>query len=65
VVTTCSTAKVDFCKALGADECLDYTTQKLSALQAGGKKFDLIFDTVGNAKELGQANLSTCVCFFL
>ena len=51
VVVTCSGAKIEFCKSLGADECIDYTkvnpyTQKLG-------KFDMMFDTVGEAKKMG------------
>jgi len=52
VVTTCSGAKADFCKSLGADECIDYTkgdpfdTSKLGA-------FDVVFDTTGEARRMG------------
>ncbi|KAH9258965.1 hypothetical protein BASA81_002585 [Batrachochytrium salamandrivorans] len=56
VVTSCSGKKIDYCKSLGADECLDYTTSKYSSLQSGGK-FDFIFDTVGTAQEMCSAKL--------
>jgi len=52
VVTTCSGGKVEFCKSLGADECIDYTkgdpfdAQKLGA-------FDVVFDTTGEARHMG------------
>lgn len=48
VTTTCSTANVELCKSLGADEVIDYKQQSpLQALQASGRKYDHVVDNVG------------------
>jgi len=43
VVSTCSTANVDFVRSLGADEVIDYTKRDFSAL----RDLDVVFDTLG------------------
>lgn len=50
VTATCSAANADLCRALGADEVLDYrAVDVVEALKAGGKgAFDLVVDNVGN-----------------
>jgi len=53
VTTTCSTANVEFCKSLGADEVVDYRrTNVVDALVAGGHKFDHVVDNIGADLEL-------------
>ena len=48
VTTTCSTANVEFCKSLHADEVVDYKKQSVvEALKASGQKFDHVVDNVG------------------
>lgn len=44
VATTVSTNDIDFVKELGADEVIDYKTQKFEEVL---KDFDAVFDTVG------------------
>lgn len=52
VVTTCSSGKMDFCKSLGADECIDYTKENpFNAAKFG--TFDMVYDTTGEAKKMG------------
>lgn len=46
VVTTVSTDDMEFAKGLGADEVIDYKTQKFEKLV---KDMDAVFDTVGDA----------------
>lgn len=49
VVTSCSTANVELCKQLGADEVIDYRTQDVQkTLSAKGQVFDLVVDNVVN-----------------
>ena len=45
VTAVCSTRNVEMVRALGADEVVDYTQQDFVA---GGARFDLMLDTVGN-----------------
>ena len=53
VTTTCSTANVELCKRLGADEVVDYKKQSVvEALKASGHKFDHVVDNVGAGTEL-------------
>ena len=53
VTTTCSTANVELCRNLGADEVIDYRqTDVLQSLVAGGRKYDHVVDNVGSTYEL-------------
>jgi NADPH:quinone reductase-like Zn-dependent oxidoreductase len=53
VTTTCSTANVDLCKRLGADEVVDYKKgDVIDALVASGIKFDHVVDNVGQSATL-------------
>lgn len=53
VVTTCSTANIELCKQLGADEVIDYKkTDIVANLKARGNVFDLVIDNVGSTTEL-------------
>lgn len=45
VTAVCSARNADMVRALGADAVIDYTTEDFVA---GGARFDLVFDTVGN-----------------
>lgn len=50
VTVSCSTTNVDLCKRFGADEVIDYkTTDFVARLREGGKRFEHVIDTVGNA----------------
>ncbi|RYP67756.1 hypothetical protein DL771_007089 [Monosporascus sp. 5C6A] len=59
VVASCSAANADICKALGADEVIDYRTQDVcEALRArarDGDKFALVVDNVGFPRNLYKA----------
>ena len=46
--------KVEACKALGADEVIDYTTAEWSDVLAG-QDYDMIFDTVGSQDDWKNA----------
>ena len=53
VTVSCSTANIDLCKSLGADEVIDYTTQDvLETLKSSPQKYDLVVDYVGNGQNL-------------
>ena len=53
VTVTCSTANVELCKSLGADEVIDYKTQNvLETLKSSPHKYDLVVDNVGNDQNL-------------
>lgn len=53
VVATCSTANIELCKQLGADEVIDYKkTDIVANLKARGNVFDLVIDNVGSTTEL-------------
>ncbi|KAF4920517.1 Zinc-type alcohol dehydrogenase-like protein [Colletotrichum viniferum] len=58
VVTTSTTANVELCKQLGADEVIDYKTEDVVAsMKARGPVFDLVIDNVGSTTELyNQSN---------
>jgi NADPH:quinone reductase-like Zn-dependent oxidoreductase len=45
VTAVCSTRNVEMVRALGADDVIDYTNQDFVA---GGRRFDVVLDTVGN-----------------
>lgn len=48
VTTSCSSANVELCKSLGADEVIDYTRGSIvDTLKAKGQVFDLVIDFVG------------------
>ncbi|KNG88070.1 putative zinc alcohol dehydrogenase [Aspergillus nomiae NRRL 13137] len=48
VTVTCSTRNVQFCRDLGADEVIDYTTQDvLKELKSQGQVFDHVVDHIG------------------
>jgi NADPH:quinone reductase-like Zn-dependent oxidoreductase len=53
VATSCSTANVELCRGLGADEVMDYKKESvLEALKASNVKFDHVVDNVGTTMEL-------------
>jgi NADPH:quinone reductase-like Zn-dependent oxidoreductase len=53
VATSCSTANVELCRSLGADEVVDYKKGSvIEKLKAGDVKFDHIVDNVGTTMEL-------------
>jgi NADPH:quinone reductase-like Zn-dependent oxidoreductase len=50
VTVSCSTAKADFCRGLGADDIVDYKAASVvQYLRAKGPVFDLCLDNVGNS----------------
>lgn len=59
VTTTCSTANVELCKSLGADEVIDYkNTNIVEALAAKGQIFQLVVDNVGTPADLYKQSAS-------
>ncbi|KAE8386123.1 zinc-binding dehydrogenase-domain-containing protein [Aspergillus alliaceus] len=55
VTVTCSTRNIQFCRDLGADEVIDYTTQNvLEVLKAQGQAFDHVVDHIGWPEALYQ-----------
>ena len=52
VVTSCSTANVELCKSLGADQVIDYQTQNIVDELKKMPKFDLVVDNVGTPSDL-------------
>ncbi|KAL5113396.1 hypothetical protein ACEQ8H_008719 [Pleosporales sp. CAS-2024a] len=62
VTTTCSTANVQLCRDLGADDVLDYkTVQVLQALADKGRVFNLVVDNIGAPANLYRASNSFLV----
>ncbi|KAK1967162.1 zinc-binding dehydrogenase [Colletotrichum sublineola] len=50
VTVSCSTAKAELCRSLGADDIIDYrAADVVAALRARGRVFALVVDNVGNA----------------
>jgi NADPH:quinone reductase-like Zn-dependent oxidoreductase len=54
VWTTCSARNAEFARALGADEVIDYTQERIEARVTG---LDLVLDTLGDASELASLRL--------
>ena len=53
VTTSCSSANVELCKSLGADEVIDYkSTDLIEALKDQGQTFNLVVDNVGTPANL-------------
>ncbi|KAF2463084.1 NAD(P)-binding protein [Lindgomyces ingoldianus] len=53
VTTSCSTANVELCRSLGADEVLDYKTVDIvEELEGKGQVFSLVIDNVGSPSNL-------------
>lgn len=56
VITSCSTANVELCRQLGADEVIDYKTTDVSKeLTVRGPMFSLVVDNVGAPDDLYSA----------
>ncbi|KAH7412721.1 reticulon-4-interacting protein 1, mitochondrial precursor [Cadophora sp. MPI-SDFR-AT-0126] len=59
VTTSCSTANIELCKSLGADEVLDYKSEDIiKQLRSKGHAFDLILDNIGTPANLYRASPS-------
>ncbi|OAG11554.1 NAD(P)-binding protein [Paraphaeosphaeria sporulosa] len=58
VTTSCSTANIELCKSLGADEVIDYKTMDVvETLKKKGQVFSLVVDNVGIPSNLyGQCH---------
>jgi NADPH:quinone reductase-like Zn-dependent oxidoreductase len=60
VTVSCSGKNVEFCKGLGADECVDYTkgslAETMKARAGEGEVFDLVVDNVGVPRDLYKAS---------
>jgi alcohol dehydrogenase len=54
VVTTTSTKNVEFCRGLGADDVIDYTTEDVAARAKG---VDVVFDSLGEDSEIRSLGL--------
>lgn len=62
VTASCSTANVELCKSLGADEVLDYkSTDIIKQLQEKGQIFNLAIDNVGSPSNLYRVSHSFLV----
>lgn len=56
VTTTCSPAKIELCRSIGADEIINYTaTDVAETLKAKGQIFSLVVDNVGLPLNLYKA----------
>ncbi|KAJ4289294.1 hypothetical protein N0V88_007045 [Collariella sp. IMI 366227] len=56
VTVSCSPAKADLCRSLGADEILDYTSCNISeVLKTKGQVFSLVVDNAGSPDDLYKA----------
>jgi len=53
VTVTCSKAKEEVCKSLGADEVIDYTARK-GHVYDNLSKYDVVFDTVGDSVQMAK-----------
>ncbi|KAF2194124.1 reticulon-4-interacting protein 1, mitochondrial precursor [Zopfia rhizophila CBS 207.26] len=59
VTTSCSTANINLCKSLGADEVLDYKSiDIIKKLEEMGQVFSLVVDNVGSPSNLYKASTS-------
>lgn len=57
VTTSCSTANVEFCKSLGADEVIDYKKEDIvQTLSAKGPIFSLVVDNIGTPQNLYKSS---------
>ncbi|KAH8768414.1 reticulon-4-interacting protein 1, mitochondrial precursor [Diaporthe sp. PMI_573] len=57
VTASCSTANIELCKSLGADEVLDYKPGDIiKQLQSKGQVFDVVLDNVGSPGNLYQVS---------
>ncbi|KAL8709439.1 MAG: hypothetical protein Q9220_005822 [cf. Caloplaca sp. 1 TL-2023] len=57
VTTTCSTANVELCESLGADNVIDYkNVDVVSTLQSHGPRYNLVVDNVGTPSNLYYAS---------
>lgn len=62
VTTSCSTANIDLCKSLGADEILDYKSADIvKQLEGKGQVFNHIVDNVGTPANLYKVSYSFLV----
>jgi NADPH:quinone reductase-like Zn-dependent oxidoreductase len=53
VTTSCSTANIELCRSLGADEVLDYKSAAIiEQLKGKGQVFDLVLDNIGSPYNL-------------
>lgn len=56
VIVTCSGGNYEHCRALGADHCIDYTTQDF-AVELQDSKLDGIIDLIGGSVEVKSLRL--------
>ena len=53
IVVTCPVEKLEFCKSIGADSCVDQTSEN-AFKNIYEEKFDMILDTTGEARKTGR-----------